>query len=42
MAVGAEGHAVLLGQEDLAGLAVDGGHLPLDEEPDVVEAEIVP
>ena len=41
VAVGAEGDAALLGQQDLAGLAVDGRHLPLDEEADVVEAEVV-
>ena len=40
MAVGAEGDVALLGQEDLARLAVDGRHLPLDEEPDVVQAEV--
>ncbi len=32
---------VLAGQEDLPRRAVDGGHLPLHEEPDVRQAEVV-
>ena len=41
VAVGAEGDVVPVGQQDLARRAVDRRHLPLDEEPDVLQAEPV-
>jgi hypothetical protein len=40
VAVGAERQVALLSEEDPRRFAVDGGHLPLDEEADVLEAEL--
>ena len=41
MTVGAEGDAILGGQQDLAGDSVHRRHLPLREEPRVIQSKAV-